>query len=52
MRHIIYAEDAKLFQFNLKGDSLKQLEFITENYVLIQTEQRFKALDVYRQTKD
>lgn len=51
MRHIIYADDDKLFQFNLKGDSLKQLEFITENYVLIQTDQKFKSLDVYQQTK-
>lgn len=50
MRHILYSDEEKLFRFQLKGDSLKQLEFICENYVLIQTDQRFRSLDVYRQT--
>ena len=50
MRHIIYAEDDRLFQFQLKGDSLDQLECICENYTRIQTEQTFRSLDIYLQT--
>lgn len=49
MRHIIYSDDKKLFSFDLKGDSLKQLSFISENYVLIHLDRPFKTLDVYKQ---
>ncbi len=49
MRHIIYSDDEKVFSFNLKEDSLKKLNFITENYVKIYCEREFKSLDVYKQ---
>jgi DNA repair protein RecO (recombination protein O) len=51
MRHIIYSDENKVFQFSLKGDSLKQLEFITENYAKIQIDYQFKSLEIYKQMR-
>lgn len=48
MRHIIFAPFEKLFSFKLAGDSAQQLAFIAENYVLLQTEGRFKSLEIYK----
>lgn len=49
MRHIVYSEEEKLFRFRLMGKSLDQLNFITENYILIHTDGQFKSLDLYKQ---
>lgn len=51
MRHIIYSDEDKVFSFNLSGKALEQLNFITENYTLIQTDTRFKSLEFYQQMK-
>lgn len=48
MRHVIYSEDERVFAFKLTGKSLEQFGFITENYLLIHTEGKFKSLDIYR----
>lgn len=47
LRHIIYSEFEKLFLFRLKGESLKQLNYITENYMLLHTEAKFNSLSMY-----
>lgn len=49
MRHIIYAEDAKLFSFRMTGSSLLNLCYLTEHYLLLQTEKEFKSLSVFWQ---
>ena len=51
MRHICYCEDGKLFSFNLGGDSLNCLCDITERYLLIQTDRKYKTLDFYKTMK-
>ncbi len=47
MRHIIYAEDAKLFRFSLPAQPLRQLNEISQQYVTLQLEKRFDTLDFY-----
>ena len=48
LRHIIFSQPEKMFSFNLGGDSLAQLCFIAENYTLLHTEGKFKALEMYK----
>ncbi len=47
LRHIIFSEFEKLFSFRLTGTSLNQLNYITENYMLLHTEARFNSLEMY-----
>ena len=47
MRHITYAEFAKLFRFELPAEGLKQLGEITQRYLLVQTDRRFVTLEFY-----
>lgn len=49
MRHVVYSEDERVFAFRLTGKSLEQFGFVTENYLLIQTDGQFKSLAIYRQ---
>lgn len=49
MRQIIYAEDDKLFSFSVAGPSLLNLCYLTEHYLLLQTEKEFKSLSVFWQ---
>ena len=51
MRHIVFSELDSLFSFNLKGDSLKLLAQITEEYLILHTDVRLKTLDFYKQLK-
>ncbi|MEG2813034.1 MAG: DNA repair protein RecO [Oscillospiraceae bacterium] len=51
MRHIIFSEIEKLFSFNLNGDSLKQLNFITENYIFLHLDAKFNSLEMYKMLK-
>lgn len=48
MRHIIYSEFEKLFQFSVSQDSLKQLSNITERYLLTQIQRPFRTLEFYK----
>lgn len=47
LRHIAYADFKKLFSFSLPENGLRELSFITERFLLAQTERRFKTLDFY-----
>lgn len=51
MRHICYSEDAKLFSFTLSEENLRFLSEITENFLMIQTNKKFKTLDFYKSMK-
>ncbi|HBL41394.1 MAG TPA: DNA repair protein RecO [Ruminococcaceae bacterium] len=48
MRHICYAEPNKLFSFKLSPAGLLSLEETVQNYLLAQTQRRYKSLDFYR----
>lgn len=48
MRHIIFSDIEKLFSFTLSGNSLKQLNFIIENYVFLHIDAKFNSLEMYK----
>lgn len=48
MRHIIYSDLENFFSFNLKGESLKCLSYVCEEYVFEQTERTYQTLDFYK----
>ncbi|MEE1186825.1 MAG: DNA repair protein RecO [Acutalibacteraceae bacterium] len=48
MRHIVYCDFSKLFNFELKDGNYKQLSNITEYYLLNQVGHHFIALDFYK----
>lgn len=47
MRHIIYSDFKRLYSFNIPDNSIDYLSYVTEKYVLAQTERRFSTLDFY-----
>ncbi len=47
MRHIVYSEFNKLYSFALPPENAKYLSFVTERYLLAQTERKFKTLDFF-----
>lgn len=47
LRHICYADFNKLFQFTLPEEGMRELNRVTERYLLAQTDRRFKTLDFY-----
>lgn len=52
MRHCVYAEFDKLFQFTLPEDSIDLLERASEEYLLHISEKSFKTLDFYKTIRD
>ncbi len=52
MRHICYCETKKLFNFALSNEGLDKLNYITESYLKIATNRRFKTLDFYKVMTD
>ena len=48
MRHIIYSEPKKIFDFKLKDASLRELSKVTESYMITHVERHFKTLDFYK----
>ncbi len=51
LRYIVFSEPQRLFSFKLVGISLKQLNYITEDYIFLHTEARFNSLDMYKSLK-
>lgn len=49
MRYIIYSEDSKIFNLNVKGKTLQQLGVACEYFVLTHIEKNFKSLQMYKQ---
>ncbi len=47
MRHIVYSQFSKLYSFALPPENAKYLSFVTERYLLAQTERKFKTLDFF-----
>ena len=48
MRHIVYSDFDKLYNFSLPEDSLENLSGITEIFLLSQIEHRFTTLEFYK----
>lgn len=51
MRHIVYSSDDKVFSFALKDEPVKWLSYITEQYMLHQTDAHFNSLEMYKTLK-
>lgn len=51
MRHIIYAQIEKLFQFTLSEECLVQLNSVCERYMLAQLSRSFSSLEFFRQVR-
>lgn len=45
LRHIMYADISKLYSFSLLGEGARALSGITEKFVTVQTERRYKTLE-------
>lgn len=48
LRHLVFAEDKKLFSFSLSEESLRRLSDITENYLSRKVERNFATLQFYK----
>lgn len=51
LRHIIYSESGKLFNFNLSPQGLNLLNTATENYIAYMVEKDFPTLQFYKMIK-
>lgn len=47
MRHIIYSDFSKVFSFSIPSKNARYLSFVTERYLLAQTDRKFKTLDFF-----
>ncbi len=45
MRHILYSDFSKIFSFSLPLQNARYLSFVTERYLLAQTDRKFKTLE-------
>lgn len=48
MRHIIYSEPKKVFDFTLAPNALSELSTVTESFALFQTGRNYNTLDFYK----
>ncbi|MBQ2824635.1 MAG: DNA repair protein RecO [Clostridia bacterium] len=48
LRHLVFAEDKKLFSFTLSKESLRRLSEITEEYLSRKVEKNFQTLQFYK----
>ena len=51
MRHIVYSDFGKLYSFEIPEISAKALSNITERFISLQTDYKFKTLDFYTSIK-
>ena len=47
MRHIVFSQLEKLYNFKMSDESLQDLSYVTEMYLKIKTERKYKTLDFY-----
>ncbi len=52
MRHIVYSDFEKLYNFEIPNDRAKLLSDLTSAYLVAQTNYRFKTLDFYDSIKE
>lgn len=51
MRHIAFSDFNKIYNFSMPTDSLSDLSFITERYILSRLQRNFNTLDFYKEIK-
>ncbi len=47
MRHIVYSDFGKLYSFSIPLENARYLSFVTERYLLAQTDRKFKTLEFF-----
>lgn len=47
VRHIVYSDFDKLYSFTLPEISARYLNYVTERYLMVQTDRRYKTLDFF-----
>ena len=52
MRHIVYSNFSKIYSFEIPDKDAEILSMITERYVSVQSEYKFKTLDFYKSVKE
>lgn len=52
MRHIVYSEFKKLYSFEVSEKTADRLSQITQRYIMLQSDQRFSALELYLTIKE
>ncbi len=52
MRHIVYSDFGKLYNFQIPDDRARLLSELASAYLLTQTDHRFKTLDFYNSIKE
>lgn len=51
MRHISFSVFDKIYNFTMSGESVSDLAFITERYILSRLQRNFNTLDFYKEIK-
>lgn len=51
MRHILYSESDKLFNFTLSREGFRYLNLVTERYVMTQLDKRFPTFEFYESVR-
>jgi len=51
MRHIVFSKFENVYKFSIPDKKINTLSQITEKFIELQTEHRYKTLDFYRQIK-
>ena len=52
MRHIIYSDFSKIYSFEIPEKDAEILSLVTEKYISVQSEYKFKTLDFYKSVKE
>ena len=52
MRHIIYSDFSKIYSFEIPEKDAEILSLVTEKFVSVQSEYKFKTLDFYKSVKE
>lgn len=47
MRHIVYSDMERLYSFSLPPQNARYLSFVTERYLMAQTDRKFKTLEFF-----
>ena len=47
MRHIVYSDIKRLYSFSLPPQNARYLSFVTERYLMAQTDRKFKTLEFF-----
>lgn len=51
MRHIVYSDIKRLYSFSLPLQNARYLSFVTERYLMAQTDRKFKTLEFFHSLK-